>query len=121
MGLIGAPGALEGMIYLLISQLWYTDSLHLEEIFNFVRPEYRKGTTNARALISFAKKCADEAPLPLVIGVISSQQTEAKIRLYRKFLGLPMGAFFVYGEHVAIKPVSPTAWVTQKRWRSRGK
>lgn len=93
-GVIGQPGHIEAMIYLLISSQWYTEQLHLEELLNFCRPQYRK-SGNAKALIQFAQKCAVELDLPLTIGVISNTRTEAKVELYKRQLGKPAGAFFV--------------------------
>jgi GNAT superfamily N-acetyltransferase len=94
-GLIGPVGALEAIGFLMITCFDYTTEFHLSEQFNFVRPAFRN-KPHARALIEWAKGCADELHLKLFIGVISSQRTEAKIRLYRKILGEPSGAWFVY-------------------------
>ena len=94
-GVIGDQGALEAAIYLLISTHWYSDAWHLEELINFVRPAFRK-SNNAKELIAFAKRCADELEIPLAIGVISNIRTAAKIRLYERQLAKPAGAFFVY-------------------------
>lgn len=95
LGVIGQPGKIEAMIYMLLCQIWHSDDWHLEEIFNYVRPEYRK-SNNAKALIQFAKKCALELDMDLVIGVVSNTRTEEKIRLYQRQLGKPNGAFFVF-------------------------
>ncbi len=94
-GVIGPVGALQAMIYLVIGQYWYSDDLHLEELCNYVRPEFRK-SGNAKALIGFAKKCAKNMKLPLLIGVVSNQRTSEKVRLYRRQLGFPAGAYFLY-------------------------
>lgn len=95
LGLIGEPGSIEAMIFMLISRIWYTKHWHLEELFNFVRPEHRK-SNNAKLLIQFAKRCADDSGLPLIIGVISNTRTEQKVRLYQRQLSKPRGAFFFY-------------------------
>lgn len=94
-GVIGEPGDIEAMIYLLITRFWYTKEHHLEECFNFVRHDKRK-TDHARKLLSFAKECADTIQIPLVVGVLTNQRMEGKVRLYRRSLGIPAGAFFVY-------------------------
>lgn len=93
-GVIGAKDALEGIIYMVISNFWYSKKPHLEELFNYVHPDHRK-SEHAKSLIEFAKKCATN-DIRLVIGVISNTRTEAKIRLYERRLGKPAGAFFVY-------------------------
>jgi GNAT superfamily N-acetyltransferase len=95
LGVIGAPGHIEAMICMLIGQLWSSDDWHLEERFNYVRPEYRR-SNNAKALMHFAKRCASELGIPLMIGVLSNDRTEQKVRLYEREFGKPSGAFFVH-------------------------
>ncbi len=94
-GVIGAPDAVEGMIYLLLTRFWYTGADHLEELFNYVHPDHRRAG-HAGTLIRFAKTCADEIGLPLAIGVLTNHRMAEKVRLYRRYLGAPAGAFFVY-------------------------
>jgi GNAT superfamily N-acetyltransferase len=94
-GVIGDVGHLEGMIYLFVAMFWYTDEPHLEEVYNYVHPDYRK-SDNAKALIDFAKSCADGIGVPLTIGIISNHKTEQKIRLYQRRLGKPSGAYWLY-------------------------
>lgn len=94
-GVIGERGRIEGAIYLMISDFWYSDDWHLAELFSYVLPQYRK-SSNAKDLIAFAKRCALELKLPAVIGIISNERTEAKVNLYRRQLGTAVGAFFVF-------------------------
>jgi hypothetical protein len=94
-GVVGPVGALEGMIYLGVRMLWYTSKPHLEEQVSYVRPAFRK-TRNAVALIDYAKNCALQLNLPLLIGVLSTKRTEGKIGLYKRKLGKPSGAYFFY-------------------------
>ena len=94
-GLIGGPGRVEAIMFLVISTLWYSDQFVMEELFSFVRPEYRK-SSHAKALIEWAKKCSDAVKLPTIIGVLSNTRTEAKVRLYQRQLGKPVGAFFIH-------------------------
>lgn len=99
MGVVGAPGDIKAMIYLLISNYWYTEAFHLEELFNFVRPDVRNtpdGSKLADQMIEYAKKCAVETGLPLLIGVLTNKRMEGKVRLYRRSLGYPAGAFFMF-------------------------
>ncbi len=93
-GLVASGDEIEGMIYLQISRMWYSQSPIIEELFNYVRPEYRR-SNNAKALIDFAKRCSTHLGVPLLIGVISNERTEEKVRLYRRRLGPPAGAFFL--------------------------
>jgi hypothetical protein len=97
LGVLGERGDIRGMIFLLISRFWYTDQNHLEELFNFVRPDLREnGKHYAQSMIEFAKKCSDEIGIPLVIGVLTNTRMAGKVRFYRRFLGYPTGAFFVH-------------------------
>lgn len=95
-GLIGEPGKIEAAIYMIISNFWYSRDAHLEELFSFVRPQHRQ-STHAKSLIAFAKTCSDGLQVPLVIGIVSNERTEAKVKLYQRQLQKPAGAFFVYG------------------------
>jgi GNAT superfamily N-acetyltransferase len=95
-GVIGAPGHIEGAVCLMIGQTWYSDEWFLDELFNYVLPEHRR-SNNAKDLINFAQWCADDCGLRLLIGVLSNTRTEAKVRLYERQLGKAAGAFFVYG------------------------
>lgn len=94
-GALGPTGAIEGAIFMLISNFWYSNDWHLEELFSYVRPEHRR-STNAKELINFGKRCSDELGIPLVIGVISNERTKAKVGLYQRQLADPVGAFFVH-------------------------
>ncbi len=95
--IIGVVGSqqIEGMLVLLISQFWYTSDWCLEEIMNFVRPQFRK-STHARDMIDFGKRCSNELGIPLVIGVVSNERTRAKMELYRRRLGEPCGGYFMH-------------------------
>lgn len=92
-GKVGQP--IEGIIMLLITQFWYTSDWCLDEVLNYVRPEYRK-STNAKDMISFGKRCSDELGIPLVIGVFSNERTKAKMELYKRQLGEPIGGYFLH-------------------------
>lgn len=94
-GVVGSPNRIEGAILLVISQFWYTDDWCLEETLNFVHPQFRK-STHAKDMIAFGKLCSDELSIPLVIGVVSNERTRAKMELYRRQLGDPVGGYFLY-------------------------
>lgn len=97
LGVIGEPGNIKAMIFLLISKFWYSRQLHLEELFNFVRPDMRKAKeAYADRLIDFATNCADEIGIPLTIGVLTNIRMEGKVRKYQRKLGVPAGAWFVH-------------------------
>ena len=105
-GIVGVIGAnpIQAMIYLCRRQYWYAKDgdVHLEEFLAFVRPEFRK-SNNAKALIEFAKSSSDRLGVPLLIGIVSNEKTAQKIRLYRRRLGEPAGAYFMYGSKTGQK------------------
>lgn len=94
-GAIGSPGNIMGSICLQIGSYWYTDSLVFSERWNFVLPPYRH-TSASQDLIAFARTMSDQFDIPLMISVVSNDRTAAKVRLYRKQLGEPVGAFFAH-------------------------
>lgn len=95
-GVIGKPGEIESIIVMVLSTFWYTEESHVEELFSYVRPRYRR-SDNAKRMIEWAKGMADGLGLRLFIGVVSSVRTQAKLRLYRRQLGDPVGGYFIYG------------------------
>lgn len=94
MGVIGPNKGIEAITCLTFGQFYYTDDSHLEEVFTFVRPEFRK-SDNMKALIEFAKEAANRIGVPFLTGVISTERTAAKIRLYERRLGKQAGAYFM--------------------------
>lgn len=97
-GIIGGRGEpVQGAIYLSFVQEWYSPDVYVNELFNFVYPEFRKGTNNSRDLIAWSKGVSDGFGMPLLIGVLSTDRTEAKVRHYRSVFGAPRGAWFGYG------------------------
>ena len=96
-GVIAGPKGIEASIGLFALSAWYTTALHLEDFWAFVSPDYRgpRYAGHARRLLEFAKRCAASLELPLMIGVLSSKRTEAKVRLYRRHFP-EAGATFFY-------------------------
>jgi hypothetical protein len=95
-GVMGSHHKLEAIMYLMLAKFRHTREMHLEEIFSYVPPNHRK-STHAKLMIEWAKEMADGLGVRLLIGIISTVRTEAKVRLYRRQLGAPVGAFFLYG------------------------
>ena len=96
LGVIGHLGRIDGMMLLQISQYYYSDDWFLEEMFSFVPPRARK-TNNAKKLLQWAKEMQATLQIPLMIGIVSTHRTEAKVRLYRRMLGTWAGCFFFHG------------------------
>lgn len=98
-GIIRGEGTvIEGAILLRIGTMWYSDDKILEEKAIFIHPDFRSAKGGrARRLCEFSKQTADRLGIPLIIGVLSNDRTEAKVRLYERQFGKPSGAFFLYG------------------------
>ena len=92
-GVIGDVGKISGIVMLRFASFWNSRDMFLEELFLYVPPEHRK-SANAKTLLHFACDTADSLGLPLLIGVLSSIRTKAKLRLYERHLGAPVGGYF---------------------------
>lgn len=103
-GVIGMPGQLEASTCLELTTFYYTDDWHLAELWNFVDEPYRH-SPNAEALIQFGKDCAVQMKVPLFTGIITNRRMTGKVRLYRRLLGYPTGAFFVYNANWKSEPM----------------
>jgi hypothetical protein len=93
-GVIGNPGKLEAIAFIMISTIWYTDELHLDDLALYVDPECRH-SNHAKACLDWMKKLSNDLQIPLMTGVVSKQRTAAKIRLYDRMLPR-IGAFYLY-------------------------
>ena len=97
-GVIGPKDNLEAFIMLKVAQYWYSDEKFLEEMSVFVHPDFRNAkSSRVQKLVAFAKQVAEGTGLPLLIGVLSNDRTNAKVALYERQFGAPAGAFFLYG------------------------
>lgn len=95
MGVIEDNGQIVGVIGMYIEQFWYSSQPYLCEYFNYVKPEARK-SNHAKDLIDFAKWANTNMGLLLIIGIMSSIRTKAKLHLYNKRLSF-IGGIFVNG------------------------
>jgi hypothetical protein len=99
-GVIGGIGALEGAIMLVLGSAWYTDQIGVDDCMNFVDPAHRR-SDHSKALIAYAKHIVDSVrgsgnpDFRLMLGVVSTTRTAAKIRLYERQMPA-VGAFFMY-------------------------
>ena len=92
-GVIGKTGSIEGMAYVKFATMWYSVTPILEELFIFVRPECRR-SPNAKTLLRWVRATKEKLGVKLIIGVISNAKTQAKLRLYQRELGQPVGGYF---------------------------
>jgi len=98
-GVIGQHRYLEGVIILVLSPLWYSDTIAMQDCVNFVREECRQ-SNHAKALISYSKHMTDEIrkghpEFKMMVGVVSTKRTMPKVRLYRRQMA-EVGSFFLY-------------------------
>lgn len=101
-GVIEENGRLTGTIGLFLERFWYTKDWHVQEFWNFVHPDFRNSNaetearnTYAKDLINFSKWTNEQMGLMLNIGIISTDRTAAKIRLYERQKLIKMGVFFM--------------------------
>lgn len=84
-GVIGPHDNIKAMLILQIQTLDYSDDLRLVEIWNYVRPDARKSDF-AKRMLRFAKRCADESGLVLLMGILTNERLTEKERLYEREL-----------------------------------
>jgi hypothetical protein len=94
-GLVSQSRNLLGSVYLSMEMLWYSSRPVLIERWLYVHPDERRSNV-AAALIEIAKRSADAARVDLLIGHMTAGREAAKTRFYRRHLGSPIGACFMY-------------------------
>lgn len=94
-GLIEGKDGIEASVGLLLTQWWYSEAWHLEEMWTFVHPDHRR-TTHAKRLIEFAKWASDRMGVPLLMGILTRDRLAPKLRLYQRQIP-QVGALFVHG------------------------
>ena len=86
-----------------MDSLWYSEEKTLIERAIFVEPAYRAAKGGrARLLCEWAKNLSKSLDLPLVIGVLSNERTEAKNRLYARQFGAPAGTYYIFNGHTGL-------------------
>lgn len=102
-GVIDAPdqfGVLAGSIGMIFDRWWFSNEWGLAQIWLFVRPEYRKGTGYADALVEWAKEIRSALArrtghrIRLANSVISEERLEIKLRFWRRHSGQLIGGIF---------------------------
>lgn len=94
-GVIGPVADVEATMCLTLAQPYYTDDWHLGDMWCFIRPDSRK-KNHISGLLEWAKSCEEKVGIPLMTGVISNKRTAAKVRIFSKHFGEPLGAIFMW-------------------------
>lgn len=93
-GVIGEPEELEALAFVIIGTIWYSVHKHVEELLVYVEPEHRPRRLVV-TLVEWMKEQARAVGLPLMTGVMATERTQEKVRLYGRFPGLvQIGASF---------------------------
>lgn len=108
-GVIGSIGALEGAIMLVLGSPWYSDQIGMDDCLNFVDPAHRQ-SDHAKSLIAYSKHLVDvvregHPEFTMMLGIVSTKRTVAKIRLFSRHVGEPVGAFFLYPNTSGVTPI----------------
>lgn len=94
-GIIRPNNDIEALVFLKISNPWYSRDMYLDEYLLYAKPQYRK-SKDARSLVQFAKRQSDRLNLPLRIGITSKNDNIRKQNLYQRMLGDPTHLFFLH-------------------------
>ncbi len=93
-GVIRGAEGLEASIGLAVEQWWYTNDWCVSERWVYVVPAARR-KNHAKKLIDYARWCAESLGVPLECGIMSTNRTAAKERLYERKL-TPIGRYFMW-------------------------
>ena len=103
-GLVAVAGAkgepVRGYLIMIVDEIWYSPDYQLLELSLFVAPDHRKSTL-AKQLMAFSKAASEGLKLDLTIGVLSTERTAAKVKLYQRQFKTA-GAYFVYRPQSAV-------------------
>lgn len=109
--ILSDTGEIEGLVWLMLQDSWYSDWYSWNERLLYVVPEHRR-STHAKRLAQFAKWCSDamseqiknlgeaQTEIPLIIGIMTFKALEPKMRLYQRQFK-QIGATFM---HRAVPP-----------------
>lgn len=82
-GIIEGKDKIEGVISLELSRMAYSEHWHLQDICNYVHPDFRR-SNHANDLLEFAKWMAEQMKFPLIFGILTAKRLEAKRRFYQR-------------------------------------
>jgi len=109
-GVVGPIDALEGIVMLALGSPWFSEDITMDDCLNFVDPEHRR-SDHAKVLLAYAKNMTDQIRLShpkfqMTVGILSTERTAAKIKLYERQNLTLAGAIFVYPPPNGVKPLS---------------
>jgi hypothetical protein len=93
-GVIEGKHGIEATAGFILTNFWFSDDFHLEEVWVFVLPDYRR-STHARRLYEWAKYLSTQMTVPVLCGVLTTQRHQAKIRLAQREMP-QVGALFMW-------------------------
>lgn len=82
-GVIEESSVAVASIALVRCRYWWTVDEHLEALWNFVHPDYRR-SEHAKELMVFAKETANALRLPLELAQEETPETAPKVRLIER-------------------------------------
>lgn len=78
-GVIKGDEGIEAAIAIVFSRFWVTHEMHLEKLFAYVRPEFRR-TDHAKSLFGFAKHAAERTGLKFIFAERSDFEMTDEMR-----------------------------------------
>lgn len=96
-GVIGdVGGPLHGSVYLNVQTPYDSEEQYLVERWNWVHPEFRKGTNYGSLLIAFSQAVSKELNMIIVGAVVSHDDDSPKMRFFKRNGCRPLGSMYVY-------------------------
>lgn len=82
-GIIDGPKGIEAIAALELVRMPYSEHWHLQDICNYVHPDYRK-SKHAEELIEFGKWMAEQMGFPFIFGILTAKRLEAKRKFFQR-------------------------------------
>lgn len=100
-GVIGEVGGpIEASVYLNLLTPYDSEEQYLSERWNWIQPEFRKGTNHGQHLIAFSKAIAVELNTIVIGAVVSDDEDSAKMRFFKRNGARPLGSMYLYSHGV---------------------
>jgi hypothetical protein len=99
-GIIRSGRDIEGTIGLSLDEVWYSSSQHINKLWLFVPPKYRK-TPHAKSCMEFGRWYSDQVGVPLMSGEVCTKGTEKRVELVGRQMPT-LGRLFVYNARITL-------------------